>query len=791
MKKIYFVFFAMAVVSVSCHKDFGGDGTEEVNSVTIPADFDWATTRDVTVTVEAPDVDGTTPAYAVVRIYSSPVLNDASLVAKGVTTAATPFRTSLTVPAGTENVYVRTTLPDGSSSVEAVAANGMVNVSGASMKSLASEMPKIRIAATRTSETSMPDYPVMTVKSESDFTKDVVIGQTPASMYDLGAEYMKYSGGIAASEYYIPAGVEITGNINLNGGQSPFRDPVLYVAGKLTMESLHIGSARLAVLPGGVVTIKSLTANNEGSADKPAIYVFEGGEIAVDKINFSGKSIVNCGKFAVKDEIDANNEAKIYNVQTAGFSAEEMKCSNSVEVYNDGNFTIADGLKLNSGAHFYNCENADLRVNECDLENGGNEFFQRGKASFKDLDVANGKFYVNCYTYVTELDGENAKIFLSAGACLECREAEFNNTHIDLAAGSLFITQEYEDDDNHGNVKFDGSGDERAVIRIEKKLDVEKTVFSGELEVVFPEGTRISHFKKLLKAPAFATLEQSTNIPATECNDGKGQITPEPEPEPGEYELIPGTSYTYCFEDTWPWLGDYDMNDAVVVCSIDRNQSKDGGKVASIDINWELKAAGTTRTIAFAVQMEQVATAEVASVESTCKTFGSGIFASQQPEQGNELAVIPFFNDTKDLLASSNTWQGHTPAMTTKYTTRVTFAQPVASEKVRESVMNFFIAVNNRSQEIHMPIFQPTKFGVVGTGCFLPDAPYKFFVKEGENHSENNYMMWALQIPGDFRYPAETKDIRSVYKYFNEWAASNGVSHREWYEEESDAAKIF
>ena len=37
-------------------------------------------------------------------------------------------------------------------------------------------------------------------------------------------------------------------------------------------------------------------------------------------------------------------------------------------------------------------------------------------------------------------------------------------------------------------------------------------------------------------------------------------ITPDPEPEP-EFVEVNGLPYTYCFEDGWPWIGDYDMND--------------------------------------------------------------------------------------------------------------------------------------------------------------------------------------------------------------------------------------
>ena len=86
--------------------------------------------------------------------------------------------------------------------------------------------------------------------------------------------------------------------------------------------------------------------------------------------------------------------------------------------------------------------------------------------------------------------------------------------------------------------------------------------------------------------------------------------------------------------------------------------------------------------------------------------------------------------------------------------------------------------------------YAPTASGIIGKGSFLPSDPYKFFVTEGDQ-AKNNYMMWALMIPGEFRYPAETNDIRGVYEYFMAWASSNGAEHAEWYLESADAGRIY
>lgn len=261
-----------------------------------------------------------------------------------------------------------------------------------------------------------------------------------------------------------------------------------------------------------------------------------------------------------------------------------------------------------------------------------------------------------------------------------------------------------------------------------------------------------------------------------------------------------GAPYTYCFEDGWPWIGDYDMNDVVVVTGIDRLVNKESGKVGSIRINWELKAAGAAHLNAFAVQLDKVAASQVASVETTNTAFGKGAFAGPGLESGNEYAVIPLFNTAQEILGEGtyiNTSKGTAPVPTVKHTTTVTFTRPVDAAAVLESAVNAFIVVNSKSSgvfsrdtEVHMPTYKPTGFAVVSGNTFTEAEPYKYFVSKGTG-MKDNYMMWALMIPGEFRYPAERKDIRTAYTSFNAWAASGGAQHVDWYEDEADEDMLY
>ena len=790
---MYLLLAAAALAVSSCQNDADSGGKSPTDPTgSIPADFDWKTTQDVSVTVAAPVVEGGSPAYSVIRVYASPILSEENVVAKGVATAAAPFSTAVTIPAGTLNLYVQTTLPDGRKAVKMVEAGRSVNVAGAAMTAAAS--PKVRVAAKALVASSMPEYPVMTEPDGGSFDPQAVISTTPSVNFNLGAATSAY----AAADYYIPAGAVIDGNINLNGNYAPNKQPVLYVAGKLNLASPNIGYATLAILPGGEVTVSGKLSAQNVVKDRPALYVFPGGKLTAAEVNFSGREAVNLGTVEVTGKLDLNNALTFYNGAGAVLTAANFKYSNTGGLFNDGKIAV-DELEFNSTAAFENCENGELTAGYVKFANKTTKFYQKGAADIDEMYVI-GEVYVNCYTAVNTLKVEGGSIYIASGAALVTETADFNNAKADFAAGSLFIAQDFNPAEGGKNTFTSkaGESDVIPVLRFEQSSFYSKgneywsqayTAFTGRMEVVDPHAENKFYVAKCFTDGAYLALSQLTNIPKSECNGGKGQITPDPEPEPDPFELVEGQVYTYCFEDNWPWFGDYDMNDVVVVSRIDRMLSKDGSKVSELTFNWELKAAGTTYDIAYGVQMDQVQSSNIASAESSHTGFGSGQFASQSPESG-KIAVIPFFNDTKELLSTSNTWKGHPATPTVKHTTKVTFSQPVDAAAVKDSEMNFFIAVKSRTNEVHMPGYAPTESGVIGKGSFLPSDPYKFYIAEGDQ-VEHNYMMWALMIPGEFSYPAETQDIRNVYKYFMDWAASNGTQHLEWYLEEADSSKIY
>ena len=352
---------ATTFLAFSCQKNMGtGSGEPQEPSSAVPADFKWETTRDLDISVGMPSVTGNTPQYAVIRVYCSPILSDGNIVAMGVVTPSRPvFVTAVTIPAGIGNIYVQTTLPDGTVAVSMEPVAASVNVAGARMKAAAGT-PLLRMAgmARAAADSSMPDYPRLAAKAEGDFAEGAIIRSTPAGKIDLGASWAPF----AAAEYYIPAGAEVTGNIGLNGTFSPNPSPILYVAGKLPLAaSVTIGQATLAVLPGGEVYIREASANMQQNAPNPAIFVFEGGKFTAGKTNFSCKAVVNEGKFIVDGTFDINNSCAFYNGAAAELEADDMEITNRAKLYNDGKIE-SDDLELNSNAELSSCENGVVDV---------------------------------------------------------------------------------------------------------------------------------------------------------------------------------------------------------------------------------------------------------------------------------------------------------------------------------------------------------------------------------------------------------------------------------------------
>ncbi|MEG2369995.1 MAG: LruC domain-containing protein [Alistipes sp.] len=793
----------LALLTVSCHDDFAERHAGDSHP-TIPFDFNWKMTQDLSVTVDAPIVAGSKFNYAIIRIYSSPTLTEDNRLAEGmVTPQKNTFSTAFTLPSVSEDICVQTILPDGTTSSQVIPITAtQLHVSGAVMKSMATQAPVVRTSTSRAKkQSSMPtDYPTFKEPNAADFDEVATIATTPDAVRDLAGGWSGSTNYPARAAYYIPAGAHIDGNLTLQGSN---QHPILYVAGTFNASSLHVGQASLVVLPGGRVEITgSLTAQNSGETGKAAIYTFDGGTLTTGIANLSCKCVVNQGVFNINRLLDINGSCDFYNTASGEIVTENFVFSNSGLLANDGKFTVYETMSANGSHQMTHYENSTFTTDGCVLESGVT-LTLKGQCTMHELDLR-GSLYVNCSALIEELDAENGKIYISSGACLETYDAEFNNSQLSLAAQSLFIAKEFEGPRGNKiiNKEKDNDNTLKAVVMF-KQAEARGTDFQGPIEVVYDYSNLDSDYRlstKKFKKGATLVPVQTVNIQASECNGGKGSITPKPEPEP-EYYDKKGALYTYCFEDNWPWFGDYDMNDLVVAVSVDARIKIATDEVESITIHWEPKATGATRKIACAIQLDKIPTDLVASV-STTHTMGAGPFVTEGGlERDNAQAVVPLFNSVREVFPSTsvyiNTSRDMPKVQTTRHTTTITFNRPVRTTEVLESTMNLFLVINpmeveefSRTMEIHMAYYEPTKHAIVNIyNTVLADSPYKYYAMGG-NLSDNG-MMWGLMIPGNFRYPAEMQDIRKTYLSFMKWAGGGAAEDKEWYNGEVNAELLY
>jgi LruC domain-containing protein len=281
--------------------------------------------------------------------------------------------------------------------------------------------------------------------------------------------------------------------------------------------------------------------------------------------------------------------------------------------------------------------------------------------------------------------------------------------------------------------------------------------------------------------------ESTVDIPATECNDGgNNNVAPGTPANPVFPIIYEGAGLTYLFEDNWPYLGDYDMNDLVldVQPTYSLNSSNN---VTELKLDVTLRAVGATKRLAVGIQLDGISSEAISTVSrtNTAGINGNVFTQSNGLETGQEFAVIPVFDDAHQALGHSsplitNTVKGSANNVSPA---RVIFTidfsnNPLDQADITVDKFNVFIingGYSAKRSEVHMAGFQPTGKADKGRFGFADsdsnENPYK---------SENN-MIWGLAIPGPAKYPVEWSSITESYLALELWAKSGGSENKDWY----------
>ena len=661
----------LVLILSSCIK-FPDPGPGPEPGTTIPTDFNWKTVQDVNINVQVSSVSGIGDNYIrVIRIYSSPMLKDGSLIASGAAKPGSPLAVKLTLPTALSTLYVQEILPTGKRTVQKVeVSSSLLNIT---INNSTSISQPVQVIATKASFTS----PSISIPANYDVTLGAT-GSTTILGFSAG---QSSAYGNTYKSYYIPAGVTRTGSTNMINYLS---HAILYVKGNLNLSSstISLNKTSIVILDGGSVTVKGL-GTGVFDATIPIVYLQQNASLTSSgTVEFNdGITIVNKGTMSVNGDIKMNVASTFYNEGsiTVTKNSTGLQITNNSTLYNNGNINTKV-FNMTSNASMVNDVSGKVTAITYSQSNGTvltNHHEIVATTSFKISGGGTVDNFCNISANLTDL--QSASIYLYNGSLWETQNFNINLSNIKMEEGSMFLTAGinniygmdlYSYSSGYSVFKCTGNVPDLrySASYVDGKIEF---VHTNLVEGSGPNG-RLLYAHLFDVNGSILSKIQTKNILASACNDAAGQIE---DPAPtiidndgdgvaAEFDAddndanVAFVSYfptettwgTFAFEDLWPWKGDYDMNDLVLGFRV-KLYSNSENKVTSMDFDYNIRAAGSNLILSAAFQLDKVSASNISSVSGQ-PLIGSAPFVvnSNGTENGVNLAVIPLFNKVRDIV---------------------------------------------------------------------------------------------------------------------------------------------
>ncbi len=254
------------------------------------------------------------------------------------------------------------------------------------------------------------------------------------------------------------------------------------------------------------------------------------------------------------------------------------------------------------------------------------------------------------------------------------------------------------------------------------------------------------------------------------------------------YYFNQGEFGTLVFEDMWPYLGDYDFNDAVIDYNFNQITNGDN-KLVEIYGNFIFRAQGAYYHNGFGFELP-IDNNLVAQVSGDIHVPGNIVSLNgRNLENGQTNAVIILWEDGYDILPHPGNGLGVNTETDAPYVDSVnmnihiTFTQPIDLADIGNPPYNPFIfADGQRGVEIHLIDHSPTDLAdttLFGQGADFSDPA------NGKYYRTKTNLPWGLNVIEHFDYPVEKVDITAAYLKFAEWAESEGQTSYDWFKDKS------
>ena len=239
-------------------------------------------------------------------------------------------------------------------------------------------------------------------------------------------------------------------------------------------------------------------------------------------------------------------------------------------------------------------------------------------------------------------------------------------------------------------------------------------------------------------------------------------------------QTYPASGYQVsAFEDLWPSLGDYDMNDVVI-------RSKITYYLDALQVY--IKAEGELYIHALGSAFENGLALQILDfdkrplpLEFVYEVAGD---AQKNPAVFNGIIISEnLFESIPSFYKNNGVGPSATPH-------KMTFSiQSYRCARIRgELLTNFYIfRSDDHSHEIHLPGYPATN--QVNTALFSTgDDATRPSLNQWYISREN--LPWGIEIISespDYQHPLERTDIREAYPNFPDWVASNGQQQPDWF----------
>lgn len=250
---------------------------------------------------------------------------------------------------------------------------------------------------------------------------------------------------------------------------------------------------------------------------------------------------------------------------------------------------------------------------------------------------------------------------------------------------------------------------------------------------------------------------------------------------------------TVAFEDNWPLVGDYDMND--LVARLRTHTYRNSSGFLKVVIEGNLAAVGADYENGFAIRLPGVPRDAVDE-----EKIGFGISNRNQVgnplEAGRKEAILVITENMFDHIRPNNSCNyyrtepgcGSDPEFYFKLSVPFKTPQQVKLSGAFDPFLfatpgafhgAHFVSPPGRSYEIHTKNQAPTEafdltmFAGAGQDASEPSSGYYFLTDKG--------MPWAIEIGNEWQYPIEFIDVSAAYPRFSQFATSNGQQSTDWY----------